>query len=167
MNTKLVISILTIAAFVAPQMAAAATASGNMAVSATVTNSCTISATPMAFGAYDPITGSAVDTTAALSVTCTQGTSEAITLDQGVNPAVGSTAAVPLRQMISGADLLGYSLFSDSNRTVVWGDDTSADVERVAASSAAENVTVYGRITGGQAAVAGTYGDTVVATVTF
>ncbi|MBA2320228.1 MAG: spore coat protein U domain-containing protein [Deltaproteobacteria bacterium] len=166
MNIKTV-SIVAFAALLAPEIALAATTAGNMAVSASVSNTCTISSSEMAFGAYDPITGTAVDTTAALSVTCTQGTAEAITLGQGVTPGAGSTDAAPVRQMASGSNRLGYQLFSDAGRTVVWGNDPTTDVERVAATSAVENVMVYGRITGSQAAVAGAYTDTIVATVTF
>lgn len=166
MNLKTA-TILTLAAVLLPQAAFAATTAANLDVSATVTNSCSISSSPMAFGAYDPISGTELNTTATLSVTCTQGTVQAITLDEGANPGATSTTALPVRRMIDGGAFLGYSLASTVDQVATWGNTIAVDVERTAATSSVETVTVFGRVMAGQPAIAGNYTDTVIATVTY
>ncbi|HSP34971.1 MAG TPA: spore coat protein U domain-containing protein, partial [Thermoanaerobaculia bacterium] len=51
----------------------AATANAPLAVSATVAQNCTITTSPVAFGAYDTVTGTAVSGTGAVNVACTMG----------------------------------------------------------------------------------------------
>lgn len=147
----------------------AATATSNLSVTATVSANCTISTSAVAFGTYDPVSTHAsadLDGTGTVTVTCTSGSGATITLDQGSNPATGSTDAAPLRQMASGANRLAYSLYSDASRTTVWGNTAATDVDHTGTGTATA-LTVYGRIPGGQNKPAGSYTDTVVATVTY
>ena len=71
----------------------------SMAVSATISSSCVITAHPLAFGTYDPLgvnaTTDATQTTT-VTVQCVEELPATITLDQGLYPATGSTATVPL-----------------------------------------------------------------------
>lgn len=153
----------------APEAAHAGTATDNLAVSASISANCTISTAALAFGAYDPIVSHAsspLDGTGTVTVTCTNGSSADITLGQGANADTGSTDDVPLRRMAKGTDYLAYFLYSDSGRTTVWGNTTGSDVNHIGTGSAT-NLTVYGRVTAGQNEPAGSYSDTVVATVTF
>ncbi|MDI5936321.1 spore coat U domain-containing protein [Halomonas kalidii] len=148
-------------------MAQAQTATANLDVSTTVVASCTIGTTALAFGDYDPISPSDLDSTGTVTVTCTQDAPVAITLGQGANPGGTSTDAAPERRLSDGTNFLTYSLFSDSARTTVWTNEATGDVETTG-TGAAEDHTVFGRVDGGQSsAPAGTYTDTVVATVTF
>lgn len=147
----------------------AGTATSNLSVTATIANNCTISTTTLAFGTYDPIVNhkaSNLDGTGGVAVTCTNGASVAITLGQGANADVGSTDAAPLRRMISGGNYLSYSLFSDDQRTVIWGNTSETDVTDTGTGLESSHV-VYGRIAQNQNVPAGSYSDTVVATVTF
>lgn len=163
-----IVSIFAIGTVLVAGSSQAGTATANIAVSATIVANCTISASALAFGSYDPIVTNAaanLDNTATLTTTCTTGSAPTITLDQGVNPAIGSTAVAPARQLASGAtNRLAYALYSDSARTTVWG---SIGVATPTASGTAQTNTVYGRITSAQNKPVGTYTDTVVATVTF
>ena len=138
-----------------------------MTVTATVSATCTITAGNLAFGAYDTVSGTAVDGAATVTVACTKGGSATITLDQGANSGSGSTDASPNRRMKTGSNFLSYGLFSDSTRSTVWGNTTGTGVGYTAASSAATGITVYGRIIASQDVPAGSYSDTVVATITF
>lgn len=147
----------------------AATTTTNVAVSATVTANCTISSTGVAFGSYDPVVANAstnLDATGTLSVTCTSGSNGDITLSQGANPTATSTDGAPARRMANGTNFLSYSLFQDSARTAVWGNTTTTDISHTGTGTATA-VTVYGRVASGQNVPAGSYTDTVVATVTF
>ena len=142
-------------------VSAAGTATSSFAVSASVTANCTISAGALAFSAYDPVVTNAaanLDQTSTITVACTKGATASVALDNGVNFSGG-------RRMKSGTDYLGYEMYSDSGRSTVW--NSTAPVAYTAASKAASSLTVYGRVAAGQDVPAGSYSDTVVATITF
>ncbi len=147
----------------------AGTATDNLSVTATVSANCTISTAAVAFGAYDPIVtnaSTALNGTGTVTVTCTNGSTGTITLAQGANADTGSTDAAPLRRMASGTNRLSYSLYQESARTTVWGNTALTGIARTG-TGAADAVTVYGSVAAGQNVPAGSYADTVVATVTF
>lgn len=149
--------------------ASAQTETANLDVSATVAASCTISTAALAFGTYDPIVTNAsdpLDATGTVTVTCTNGSTTAITLGQGANADGTSTDAAPERRMAAGTDHLSYDLYSDTGRTTVWGNTAPTSVAHTGTGTSTD-LTVYGRITGGQNVPAASYADTVVATVTF
>lgn len=163
-NSALVVGMLLVSA----STGIAGTSTSNMNVSATVTTSCSISAGSLAFGSYDAVTGAAVQGTAALSVACTKGATAQITLGQGSQAGTGSSDIAPLRRMKdSGTNYLSYSLFQDSARTTVWGNTSVTGASYLSAGSAATTITVYGTIGATQDVPAGSYTDSVVATVTF
>ena len=146
--------------------ASAATATANLGVSATVTNNCTISTAALAFGSYDPVVTHAstnLDGTGTVIVACTKGATATVGLGLGSN-ASGST-----RRMTDGSsNFLTYELYQDAGHTTVWGN-AGADLYSpgAAPSKAARNFTVYGRVASNQDVTAGSYSDTVVATVNF
>ena len=147
----------------------AATATANLSVTATVADRCTIDTSPLAFGSYDPVTTHAsanLDASGQVTVTCTMGAAAVITLDQGANPQGGSSDAAPLRRLKSGASYLAYSIYANAGRTTTWGNTPQTGVAHTG-TGASTNLTVYGRIGAAQNVAAGTYGDTVLATVTF
>lgn len=150
--------------------AVAGTATSNLAVSATVAANCTIDASAgLAFGTYDPIVtnaSTALTGSGTISTTCTNGASATITLGQGANADTSSTDTAPLRRMTDGTDFLSYQLYTDSGDSTVWGN-TSATGAAVTGTGAAISTTVYGSVAAGQNVPAGSYTDTVVATVTF
>jgi spore coat protein U-like protein len=145
--------------------ASAATSTANLAVSAAVANNCTISTTALAFGAYDPIVtnaSAALNGTGGVVIACTKNAATTIGLGLGANP-TGST-----RRMILGADYLTYELYQEVGRTTIWGTTGAGLLTPAAApSKAPRTFTVYGVVAGGQDVPAGTFTDSVVATVTF
>jgi spore coat protein U-like protein len=146
--------------------ASAATATANLGVSATVTNNCTISTAALAFGSYDPVVAHAstnLDGTGTVIVACTKGATATIGLG------LGSNASGSVRRMKdSGTNYITYELYQDSGRSTVWGTAGGALLSPGAApSKVARNFTVYGRVASDQDVPAGTYNDTVVATVNF
>lgn len=155
------------AVFVPAAVATAGTAESGMDVSAAVTNSCTIQAGPLAFGTYDTVSGNAVNGLATLTVACTQGAGATITLDAGENPA-GVDPELPLRRMIGvGGAYLSYSLYSNAERSAIWGPTANTDVAYLAQTAGDEELTVYGRIEASQDVAADTFSDTVIATISF
>jgi spore coat protein U-like protein len=149
------------AAALAPTAVIAATTTTTFAVSATVASTCTVSATALAFGTYS---GTVIDQTSSLSVTCSTGATYNIGLSAGTT-AGATTAARLLSDGASGT--LGYALFRDAGRTLNWGNTVNTDTLAGTGTGAAQAVSVYGRIAGGQTATAGTYTDTITVTVTY
>jgi spore coat protein U-like protein len=148
----------------------AATATANLSVTASVTANCTITTAPVAFGAYDPVVANAttaLNGTGTVSVTCTSGDSTTVTLGQGANAGGGSTDAAPVRRLNDGAtDYLSYSLYQDAGRSTVWGNTAGTGVAYTGTGTVTV-LTVYGAVAAGQNVPAGSYSDTVIATITF
>ncbi|MBR0667019.1 spore coat U domain-containing protein [Roseomonas hellenica] len=143
------------------QPASAATATGTFQVTATVQATCLISANPLAFGTY---TGTQTDATTTLAVTCTNTTPYTVGLDAGT--ATGAT--VTTRRMTGPASaFLNYALFSDSARTINWGNTVGTNTVAGTGSGAAQTLTVYGRVPAAQFVAPGAYVDTITATITF
>lgn len=153
-------------AFFTGSAALAATQQADMAISASVTNSCTISAGSLAFGAYDPTSATDNTNSGTFTIKCTNGAAATLMLGQGSNADTGSTDDSPMRRMKAGSNYLAYSLFSDSGRTTAWGN-TSGTGKGTTGTGANENHTFYGTMAAGQNAPAGSYTDTVTATVEF
>jgi spore coat protein U-like protein len=146
--------------------ASAATATANLGVGATVANNCTISTAPLAFGSYDPVVANAsanLDGTGTVIVACTKGATATVGLG------LGSNASGAVRRMTDGSsNYLNYELYQDAGRSTVWSDAGAGLYSPGAApSKTARNFTVYGRVTSNQDVPAGSYNDTVVATVNF
>ena len=148
---------------VTPMFASSTTA--NLSVSATVSNNCTISTNAIAFGAYDPIVTNAtanLDATGSVVITCTKGATTTVGLDTGANASSGT------RRLASSGNYLTYELYQDSGRTTVWSNTGAGLLSVVAApSKSSRTFSVYARLAGGQDIPAGTYTDTIVATVNF
>jgi len=169
MNTLTKISSVMGCLFYA-HVAFAATSTANMTNTATVSNSCSIAATGFTT-TYDPVGENATldqDVTATVTTTCTIEAVPLITLGQGSNPGLGSSDTTPIRRLNNAAYYLNYGLFSDVNRTILWGN-TTGTAPALGISNGLPTVnTIYARITRGQTGIkAGAYTDTVVATVTF
>jgi spore coat protein U-like protein len=144
----------------------AGTDASNLSVSATVINNCTINTSPAEFGSYmyDYDGNNATGTIDAL---CSASSSATITLGQGANAAPGSTDASPSRRLSNGTGgFLNYNLYQDSSATLIWGNTSGTGVV-INDSGTGVTKTVYGKIPSGQNVPAGSYTDTVVATITF
>src|SRR5258707_6748335 len=106
--------------------ALAGSAPADLSVTASITPNCTITTTALAFGAYNPITGTAVPGTGTVTTACTTDvTAPYITLGQGTNPGSGSSDAAPLRQLSDHAGtphFLTYNIYSTSGLSTVIGN---------------------------------------------
>jgi len=141
--------------------ALSATVTTTFGVNATVQATCLVSATAMAFGTY---TGVVATSTSAVSVTCTNTTPYNVGLSAGL--ATGAT--VTTRSMTGPASaLLSYALFSDSARTVNWGQTIGTDTVTGTGNGSVQAITVYGQAAAAQYVAPGAYADTITATVTY
>ena len=137
----------------------------NMTVSANVVAACQLTSVPtIAFGALNPTANN--DAQGNISWVCTNGFASEIRLDGG------NSGDINTREMSDGATgTLAYQLYTDSGRTLVFGDGTTGNDVPVAGIGYAtpQNVTVYGRVLQADAALAaaGAYTDTVDVTIVF
>ncbi|MGP8184833.1 MAG: spore coat U domain-containing protein [Terracidiphilus sp.] len=143
---------------IASTPAAAVTASTTFQVTANVAATCSISANALSFAAY---TGAVNNATTTLSVYCTNTTPYNVGLDAGA-----SGGTVTTRAMKSGTNTLAYWLYSDTNRTVNWGNTTGSWVGGTGSGSA-QTLTVYGQIPASEPMIIGSYSDTITATVNY
>ena len=143
--------------------ASAQTTTTTMTVSTTMSASCSVSASALSFGTSvpSPMTA-AVDGTATITATCTNGRPYSIGLDRGSSP----TGTESLRQMTGSGGTVNYAIYSDASRTTVWGSADSSLV-RQTGTGLAQPLTAYGRMPLQTGVVAGTYTDSVTVTVTF
>lgn len=94
----------------APRTAGIATAP--LHVTANVPSRCAVALTGVVFGPYVPTAADTVADSAAVSVTCSLGTTWALSADSGLHAAqVGSSGMT--RAMASGGNYLPYDLYTD------------------------------------------------------
>lgn len=146
--------------------AIAQTDSDSFNVSADVSKNCSITTTPVDFGVYDPVVANAtapLDGTGSVVVACTKGAGTRIDLGLGAN-STGSTR----RMSAGGGNVLAYELYQDTGRATVWSSGSGAGQTIAGApSKAPRTFSVFGRVPAGQDVSAGSYTDTVVATINF
>ncbi len=163
MRRHLFAALASFAMLVTPVIGGAATTSDTLTVTATVVDSCSLSTSTLAFGTYDPASGTDTDATTTIDASCTTGTTFDIALDGG------SSANISARTMSDGTNSLGYQIYTDTLRTTIWGDGTTGSTAAGTGLGPLTPVTLtaYGRITAGQNVPAGAYSDTVNVTLTF
>lgn len=140
----------------------------NFQVTASVSSECTVGAFNLNFGDYDPagVNGTAaLDGTTFVQAYCTKGTNATISLSSGSYYSGGSRRmAGPL------GEYLRYNIFTDVGRTVEWNAAntiSSTSTSKTVPLGGVSGVAGYGRIPAGENVRAGTYSDTVVATVNY
>jgi spore coat protein U-like protein len=160
MRTRTAIA-AALAALLLTGPASAASNSAQMQVSVRVVPNCRITVTDLSFGSYDPLVEHAsqhLDGTAQVRVACTKNERATILMDERGTPA---------RSLRSGSYELNYDIFSDSARTQPWRSGSQGVQLTFEKGSDPHELTVFGRIPRGQVVPAGTYLDSVTATVDF
>lgn len=133
-------------------------------VKITITSSCQInSATTLDFGSSGVLSVDR-DAGSAVTVQCTNTTPYNI----GLNSGIGTGATVGNRIMTGpGNATIGYSLYKTAARTTVWGNTVGTDTVSGVGNGLAQAYPVYGRVPAQATPAAGTYTDTVTATITY
>ncbi len=161
-KTSLIAAALAAAGFVGN--ANAETDTATFEVSITIAESCEITATPIGFG--EVVRGDASTATGTLTVNCSDGTPYAVTLDGGLH-LDGTTITATSRRMANGSVYVPYGLYSDSSRTIVWGNDAASQVAGEGTGDG-QDLLVYADVSADATNVArALYVDTVTATVTY
>ena len=139
---------------------------------------CTVSSSGLAFGAYQALalvgklSSADVSSTGIVSVVCfgtTTGGDYTIALGPSM---VGSGDRISTRYLanLNGGELLMFNLYTDYNRSTVWGDGTTGAVlsGSIAAGTGNQSQAVYGKIPAGQHRLrAGGFSGALTMTVTY
>ena len=144
--------------------AQAATVTANLGVQITLTAACTVAGGTLNFGTQG-VLASNIDNTATLTVTCTNTTPYNVGLDKG-----SFGTAVNARKMKGGAtntEFVNYALYSDTGRTLNWGNTVGTDTVTGTGNGSAQTHFVYGRVPSQSSGSPGVYNDTVTITVTY
>lgn len=122
---------------------------------------CTVDVAPLSFGSVNPLDGVDTDSVTTLSVTCPSDTAYAATVNAG-------PGGFSDRRMTGAQGSLGYQLYTEASRSLIWGDG-SAGTNAIAgtAGTAGETHNLYGRVPAQPLAVPGSYSDTLLVTITY
>jgi len=130
--------------------------------------SCTITSTAITFATYDPLSSTAITSTGTLTFNCTSGAYGGATGTISLN--TGNSGTYTTRTMKSGGNILNYNLYTTVSDTTVWGNGTAGTATvtaHVTGNNSPVNATVYALIPAKQNVIAGSYTDSITATVTF
>ena len=119
---------------------------------------CGVNSAGVAFGNYDTFISTPLDGVGTIAVNCDVSTTFTVALSAG-------TGSFTQRQMTAGPSQLGYNLYTDATRTIVWGDGISGNT--VSATGTSVDLSIYGRVPDGQNVAAGVYSDSIVITVSY
>jgi len=132
-------------------------------VTATFANTCHISAaTDLQFGEFDSIVGGNRDQTSRIDLTCPNGATWNVGLNNGIN-ASGTTR----RMRSPGGAYVTYDLYREPNRSQRWGSTIGTDTAAGTGTGGLQSLTVYGRVPPQATPAPGIYSDTVTVTLTF
>ena len=164
---RMALTLLATLAICSP-LAFGATKQLNMSVISQVNVNCSFQATPsLNFLGYDPNGVNStlpLDQTALLQISCTRGASTTIGIDSGTH--AGQTS-FGTRALADGNKYLGYDLYQDSARTILWTNAGAGLYNYVSPSSLPTTISIYGRIFSSQNAQSGIYTDSLVVTINY
>jgi len=119
---------------------------------------CSVAPQGVSFGSYDSLASAPADGTGNINVACDTPTAFTVSLGPGAG-SIGS------RHMTSGANDLGYNLYTGASRQILWGDGVSGST--VSASGTNVDLSVFGRIPARQNVPGASYADSITVTVSF
>lgn len=138
------------------------TDTGSLTTNAVVNANCFVSATAINFGAVADL-NSTIDATGTITVQCTFLETYYIELNAGL----GSGATVNNRLMTGSGGTVSYGLYSNSSRTLVWGDTWLVNTVSDIGTGSDQNFTVYARVPAQATPTPGTYSDTITVTIIY
>ena len=131
---------------------------------------CSVSASALPFGNYNPLSVLPTDAVGQVTVNCSFVISVLTTYT--VKLSTGGSGQYSTRQMSSAANTLGYNLYTDALRLIIWGNGTGGssfitNTQLIGIGGFTGNHPVYGRIPAQQNVAAGSYSDTITVTLDY
>lgn len=133
---------------------------------------CAVTASSFSFGNYNPLDALPRDSTSTINVQCSLIGLLSLTVTYELSLSTGSSASYGLRTLVGPGDPLGYQLYADAARLLIWGDGTAGTVTitdgyLLGLGTVSRNYPVYGRLPAGQQVGAGTFTDSITVTLEF
>ena len=128
-------------------------------------NSCDISVTGVAFGTYNVFGGAPLQSTGTVSFRCGPAVSGPVL----IKLSTGQSGTFLPRTLTQSTEALAYNLYKNAARTQVWGDESGGvtGVTLALQKNTWVPVDVFAEIPPLQDVRAGTYTDTITATIEF
>jgi len=129
---------------------------------------CKITGGAVAFGAYNPVSASRLDTTGFVDAYCNQDLIVRLTLSVGNGAGASYTGGRKMTR-IGSAGTLTYNLYASSSRSQVLGNDAggSGSIQFSPRRNQTFSQPIYGSIPARQTVAAGSYADIVIATISY
>jgi spore coat protein U-like protein len=132
---------------------------------------CTFGVDGINFGLYNPFAPEPNDTTGNISVSC-NAADQGVDVSYEISLDTGKSGSFAKRKLASANRELGYNLYTDASRTLVWGDGSSISNRLKDAYSSPntqeiKSYPIYGRIEPNQNVAAGDYSDLITVTLIF
>ena len=136
---------------------------------------CTLSTTAINFGNYNPLSAANNDTTGNIAVTCQIISGNNAVVSYVIILSTGNSLSYAQRYMNFGNNQLNYNIYTNTNRTSIWGNGTQSSttisnsyvLSRQEYPQKTDNFTTYARAPGSQNLPSGVYNDTITVTVNF
>jgi spore coat protein U-like protein len=132
-------------------------------------NAPTVTATATAFNAYSAAALSDNQANGTVQIKCPLGIGLLPSFTIALSAGNGGSGFAP-RAMQSGANRLGYNIYTTSGYGTVWGDGNDGTVTQTyfsPLSLGTISFTAYGAVPTGQFVATGSYSDTITVTVTY
>ncbi|MFZ6849201.1 Csu type fimbrial protein [Undibacterium sp. RuRC25W] len=127
---------------------------------------CKVTGGGVAFGAYNPLASSNLDTTGSLVMQCNSTFNVILSISLGSGK--GATYSGGRKMTNAKQNTLIYNLYTDATRTQVLGDGTGGSVTMQISGRNTYTQPIWARILGNQrTAAAGSYVDSVVVTISY
>jgi spore coat protein U-like protein len=133
---------------------------------------CTVNSPSIAFGSYSVISGTPLQSTATVTLSCTADLIVGLLVNFNVSLSPGNSGNELARYMSSAGSHLNYNIYTNSTYTSIWGDGSNGTSQlsgsfTAVIGGASQSITVYGQIPVAQPVPVGSYGDSLVITVSY
>ena len=132
---------------------------------------CELTPPDLSFGNYDPADLLPADESALLSLNCHSDSGSSETVSYSISIGTGSSGSYGPRELAGPGDRLRYNLYTDDNRSLVWGDGSGGSQTVDGMLEPPGNGTavhpIFGRLEAGQNVAAGTYADQLTIQVVY
>lgn len=133
---------------------------------------CSVTASSFSFGNYNPLDTLPRDSSSTINVQCSLIGLLSLTVAYTLSLSTGSSGSYSLRTLAGPGSPLGYQLYADAARLLVWGNGSSgtvtvSDSYLLGLGIVSRNYPIYGRLPADQQVGAGTYADSITVTLDF
>jgi spore coat protein U-like protein len=132
---------------------------------------CSVESAGVSFGQYNPFNGAPTDSVGTITLSCSGASGTDVAYVLRIGPGASGTPTARVMRSASGWSL-GYNLYTDPARSLVWGDGTGgtrvvADVFSLRGMGQTRRYQVFGRTFERQNVAPGVYSDSLVLSVEF